>query len=59
MKEAIDKMSVKLDRESQEREEAMRQIREQEVKLNEANNRVRMFSFHWLKSEHSTSSWTR
>ena len=33
-------MSVKLERESQEREEAMRQIREQEVKLNEAASRV-------------------
>ena len=33
-------MSVKLEREAQEREEAMRQIREQEAKLNEANARV-------------------
>ena len=40
LKEAFDKMSVKLERESQEREEAMRQIREQEVKLNEANSKV-------------------
>lgn len=40
LKEAFDKMSVKLEREAQEREEAMRQIREQEVKLNEANSKV-------------------
>lgn len=40
MKEAFDKMSVKLEREVQEREEAMRQIREQEAKLNEANSKV-------------------
>ena len=40
MKEAFDKMSVKLERESQEREEAMRQVREQEAKLTEANSRV-------------------
>lgn len=33
-------MSVKLEREAQEREEAMQQIREQEAKLNEANARV-------------------
>ena len=33
-------MSVKLERESQEREEAMQQIREQEVKLNEAKAKV-------------------
>ena len=33
-------MSVKLERESQEREEAMRQVREQEAKLTEANSRV-------------------
>ena len=34
-------MSVKLERESQEREEAMQQIREQEAKLNEAKAKVR------------------
>ena len=33
-------MSVKLEREAQEREEAMRQVREQEAKLTEANSRV-------------------
>lgn len=33
-------MSVKLERESQEREEAMQQIRENEAKLNEAKARV-------------------
>ena len=33
-------MSVKLEREAQEREEAMQQIREQEAKLNEAHARV-------------------
>ena len=33
-------MSVKLEREAQEREEAMQQIREQEAKLNEANAKV-------------------
>ena len=33
-------MSVKLEREAQEREEAMQQIREKEAKLNEANARV-------------------
>lgn len=42
LKEAFDKMSVKLEREAQEREEAMQQIREQEVKLNEAKSRVSM-----------------
>lgn len=35
-------MSVKLERESQEREEAMQQIREQEAKLNEAKAKVRL-----------------
>lgn len=40
LKEAFDKMSVKLEREAQEREEAMQQIREQEAKLNEAHARV-------------------
>ena len=35
-------MSVKLERESQEREEAMQQIREQETKLNEAKLKVRV-----------------
>ena len=46
MKEAFDKMSVKLERESQEREEAMRQVREQEAKLTEANSRVTSATIH-------------
>ena len=33
-------MSVKLEREAQEKEEAMQQIRDQEAKLTEANQRV-------------------
>ena len=41
-------MSVKLEREAQEREEAMRQIREQEAKLNEANARVSKENFNAL-----------
>lgn len=49
MKEAFDKMSVKLEREAQEREEAMQQIREQEAKLNEANARVSKLNCFFVK----------
>ena len=40
MKESLDKMVVKLEREQQEREEAMQRVRELENKLNDANTKV-------------------
>lgn len=41
MKSALDQMGIKLDRETQELQEAMQRIREQDDKLSSAQNQVR------------------
>ena len=45
MKESLDKMVVKLEREQQEREEAMQRVRELENRLNDANTKVTWTTF--------------